>query len=197
MLPAASNCACPPFCCRATPLRRGCMPRTQTTTSCQLVAGGQGWGPPSKGMQAGGRGSGWLARSFLLLPAQAPMGDACEPAAKCIEVCVCRLLCRVLRWKAPEGAAFFQNAPLRVDSGVVQGDLVRCCCCRHRHRRCRRCCWCLLLRPASCCGAPACLAASLPAYTRQGNNPRAATRKYSSCPTPFCCHVSALACRWV
>ena len=39
------------------------------------------------------------------------------------------LLCRVLRWRVPEGAAFFQDAPLRVDSGVVQGDLVRAPAC--------------------------------------------------------------------
>ncbi|PSC74742.1 Methylcrotonoyl-carboxylase subunit mitochondrial [Micractinium conductrix] len=31
---------------------------------------------------------------------------------------------RVLRWRVPPGAAFFENAPLRVDSGVQQGDLV-------------------------------------------------------------------------
>ncbi|KAL4431303.1 hypothetical protein ABPG75_006559 [Micractinium tetrahymenae] len=31
---------------------------------------------------------------------------------------------RVLRWRVPPGAAFFQNAPLRVDSGVQEGDTV-------------------------------------------------------------------------
>lgn len=37
---------------------------------------------------------------------------------------------RVLHWQVPPGAAFFENSPVqgpnvRVDSGVVQGDLVR------------------------------------------------------------------------
>ncbi|KAL4438488.1 hypothetical protein ABPG77_000136 [Micractinium sp. CCAP 211/92] len=31
---------------------------------------------------------------------------------------------RVLRWRVPPGATFFQNAPLRVDSGVQEGDMV-------------------------------------------------------------------------
>lgn len=31
---------------------------------------------------------------------------------------------RVLRWRVPPGAAFFQDAPLRVDSGVQEGDTV-------------------------------------------------------------------------
>jgi 3-methylcrotonyl-CoA carboxylase alpha subunit len=31
---------------------------------------------------------------------------------------------RVLRWQVPPGAAFFTDAPVRVDSGVVQGDTV-------------------------------------------------------------------------
>ena len=33
---------------------------------------------------------------------------------------------RVLRWAVPAGAAAFERAPLRVDSGVAQGDLVGC-----------------------------------------------------------------------
>lgn len=31
---------------------------------------------------------------------------------------------RVLRWQVPDSAVFFENGPLRVDSGVEQGDLV-------------------------------------------------------------------------
>lgn len=38
---------------------------------------------------------------------------------------LCCCCCRVLRWVVPPGAAAFVNAPLRVDSGVVRGDLVR------------------------------------------------------------------------
>lgn len=43
---------------------------------------------------------------------------------------MCPLLpcwCRVLRWQVPPDAAFFTDAPVRVDSGVVQGDTVSPC----------------------------------------------------------------------
>ncbi|EFN51015.1 hypothetical protein CHLNCDRAFT_37598 [Chlorella variabilis] len=33
-------------------------------------------------------------------------------------------ICRVLRWSVPANAVFFQDGPLRVDSGVQRGDLV-------------------------------------------------------------------------
>ncbi len=37
---------------------------------------------------------------------------------------LCRSGRRVLRWRVPLGATFFQNASLRVDSGVQEGDTV-------------------------------------------------------------------------
>lgn len=55
-------------------------------------------------------------------------------------------ICRVLRWSVPANAVFFQDGPLRVDSGVQRGDLVRLGCLGcplplrlEPHRNCLRC----------------------------------------------------------
>ena len=77
----------------------------------------------------------WLARLPL-----APPGLWCDSVAtqqvpsnptflkdaytSCHLLTVAPLLCRVLRWQVPPDAAFFTDAPVRVDSGVVQGDTV-------------------------------------------------------------------------
>ena len=82
-------------------LRRACMQRTQRTTSCLRGAGEHRcrWVVP-------------LAEAAAVLHAVLSSSGGCAGF-------------RVLRWRVPAGAVFFEDGPLRVDSGVQQGDLVR------------------------------------------------------------------------
>lgn len=120
--------------CRATPLRPASTQSPLKTGSFQQAAGERGRPPEAEGWHGWVAGCAAPVCTLACSPAlccAALRQDACMPSS--LERCAGPAAssrparpapCRVLRWAVPLGAAAFERAPLRVDSGVAQGDLV-------------------------------------------------------------------------